>query len=734
MKKILAIATIIFLTLACLDATAKPNGNLTGKITDKETGEPIIGATIRLQGTSIGQFTNREGIFSLKSIPSGKYTLIISSVGYESQKVDVYMLSEDITIEVEMRPKTLISSEIVVTANKKVQTVQEVPISLSIVKGNIFREKSISKLDNALKYVPGVEVNNDNVSIRGSSGFAFGLGSRAIMLLDGFPMLSGDNGDIKSDAIPFPLIDQIEIIKGAGSALYGASALGGVINLITKEPTEKAYFTASSQFGLYTQPKYKSWQFSDGLQATRGANFGYSQRFAKVGISLAGSYISDDGYRFYNEENRFMLYGKSSIAITELSSLSLSGLAAVSNRDDWVYWNSLDSATRPPTNTDLDNKITASKYSINAEYKQIISANDFMIIKTNLFATQFENKLKGDEYRQSDAKTYNTEVQYNTKLHQYFNLTAGANYAYNQVEARTYGKREQNTLSLYSQIESPLGDLIFTYGGRFDLEQTKSIQKSLAGGRLEFSPKLGMAYRTKFNSTIRTSIGKGFRPASIAERFASLAFQGFEVVPNIKLKHERSVSFEVGWNQPVKIDDVPLIIDASIYNNELFNMIEPKFVQGTKPSIQFLNTTRARITGMEFNIKTMISSGFGMEYGISAMLPKDLDSNTTLKYRSAISLLARYFYKIGDFEIYSDYRFKSKPEKVDDELKLQIKNHDARVAVHLLDAGIKYKNKSFAPIELSIYASNLLDYYYTEVPGNLGRTRTIFFSVSYLLD
>lgn len=725
---------MLVISLLAAPAIAKPKGSLTGKILDYQTKKALIGATVRVEGTSIGQYTNKEGIFHIKNIPAGQYKLLISNVGYETQKIDIVIRETELTaIEIELRPKTLIASEVVITANKKVQTVQEVPISLSIIKGEIFSQKSVSKLDQALQYVQGIEVNNDNISIRGSSGFAFGVGSRAIILLDGIPMLSGDNGDIKSDAIPFPLVEQIEVIKGAGSALYGASALGGVINLITKEPTEKTYLAVTSQYGVYTEPKYKSWQFSEDVQTLKGVNLGFSKRISKVGLSLAGNYVEDEGYRYYNQERRFMLYGKGSFNITDLAVLNLSAMAALNKRDDWVYWNSLDSATRPPSNTDVNNKINSDKYFVGTEYKQILSPDDFLVVKGGVYLTNVKNELKGNEYRQSDATTYNSEIQYNSKLHSYFHLTSGFNYVYNQVNAIIYGKQVQNTLSLYSQMESPLGDLVFTYGGRLDLEQTKSIQSNLFDGNFEFSPKVGMAYRTMHNSTIRASIGKGYRPASIAERFASVAFQGFEVIPNPKLKHEKSISFEVGWIQPLKLDEIPMIIDVSIYNNELFDMIEPKFVQGTKPSIQFLNTTRARITGMEFNLKTMLSNSFGMEYGISAMLPKDLDSNSTLKYRSTINFIARMYYKLADFEFYSDYRFKSKPEKVDNELKLQISNHDSRVPIHIIDFGVKYKYKGSFPLEFSINAGNILDYYYTEVPGNLGRTRTITFNASYII-
>jgi len=702
-------------------------GSIYGKVIDYETKEPVIGATIRIEGTSLGQYTNKEGNFKFPAIPVGNFTLLVSYVGYATGRIEVAVKDKQQTnIDIAIRQRNLIANEVVVTANKKIQSVQEVPISISIIEGNIFEERSITRLDEALKYLPSVEVNNDNISIRGSSGFAFGLGSRAILLLDGFPLLSGDNGDIKSDAFPIPLIDQIEVVKGAGSALYGASALGGVINIITKEPSEKPMISMTSHYGIYTKPRFDQWQFSDNIQSVFGTSIGYAQKIGQAGLSMSISTVQDEGYRFYNDEKRYSGFIRSNFALSNFTNLIISGLVATNNRADWVYWQSLDSATRPPSNTDLDNRINSNKYSLFSEIRHIISDKHFISAKTGAFVTTLENNLSGDEYRQSTASTIHSEVQANSKLNDAFHHTYGLVHLFNNVESFMYGNRKQQTVSAYSQIESPLGDLILTYGARLDFEQTEGLDDNL-----EFSPKFGLSYKTGAASSLRLSVGRGFRPASIAERFASLAFQGFEVIPNEKLKSERSWSFEIGINQPISLFLLPALIDFAFYNNEMFDLIEPKFVEGTHPSIQFLNTTRARITGLDFSIKSMISSSFGIDIGLSAMHAMDLDSNTTLKYRSPFSFILGGLYKINQFDIMANYRFKSKSEKVDDELKLQIKDHSARVPMHVLDFGISYHLSNKLPIVLSLNVHNLFDYYYTEVPGNLGKTRTIIFQIGY---
>ncbi len=201
-------------------------------------------------------------------------------------------------------------------------------------------------------------------------------------------------------------------------------------------------------------------------------------------------------------------------------------------------------------------------------------------------------------------------------------------------------------------------------------------------------------------------------------------------MPNTKLKSESSWSAEIGFNQPLTFFSFPMFLDFAFYNNELFDMIEPKIIPGTQ-SIQFQNTTRALITGFDLNAKMLWFGRFGWELGTAVMLPKDLDSNTTLKYRSTLSFISRMLYTLGDVSLTADYRYKSRNETIDEDLRVQIKNHDARVAQHILDLGIKYKFGGSMPLYISLNAMNVLDYYYTEVPGNLGKTRHFVFQLGY---
>ena len=156
-----------------------------GVVNDAQTGQPLYGATVQQIGTSRGAVTNRIGAYTIRCVGSDTIRLRVSYVGYAQAQVSV--LASSATIDAD--PITLLVSsqrqqEVVVSANKRVQAVQDVPISVSIVKADDLSQRGIVRLDEALRYVSGISIARDQVSIRGASGFALGVGSRTMVMMD----------------------------------------------------------------------------------------------------------------------------------------------------------------------------------------------------------------------------------------------------------------------------------------------------------------------------------------------------------------------------------------------------------------------------------------------------------------------------------------------------------------------------------------------------------------------
>jgi len=718
-------ATILIYFLAVTLAFAKKD--FSGKVYESGSEQALIGASVRIENTQYGSHVNKQGVFTIKNLPENfkTGTLIISMIGYESikQKVD---FDADNNKVYNLKIQPLQTGEIVVSANKRVQALQDVPISVSVIDKRVLIDRGINRLDDALEYVAGIEVNQDDVSIRGSAGFSFGVGSRVTLLIDGFPMMAGDNGDIKFDALPIINIDRIEVVKGAGSALWGTGAIGGIINLSIEEPKETAEFKYRLFSGIYTQPRYEQWRFTDGLNMNNGMNLSYSQKFNKFSLVTSGSIYSDQSYRDYCESDRWNLFSKLGYEFSSDTKIKLILNAALEDRDDWVYWHSLDSATHPPAAANRDVRISSYKYSTFGELSHSFNQNHFALAKLGVNITSYQNSF-GDnhpEFRQSDAISYFADFQGVSNFGikgRGINLIYGLTQTYTDVKSVNYGDRYQHIVSGYSQLEYTLPDVFtMTLGGRFDQELTDSIESNL-----EFSPKIGFNFPVAEGLNFRASAGKGFRVASVAERYSAILLQGFEVIPNLALKPEKSLSFEAGGTWQTLFGKTPFELDFAIFNNELKNLIEPTFITTGTANIQFQNIVSARIQGIETGVRTFLFNTVGLETSLTLMNPRDLSNDKVLNYRSEVLWYSRIILPLKYLELQMEYRYKSRVENVDVQLGFIVEDTDARVPMHVFDARLIFDMKKLAelPFRVTLNANNLLDYYYTEMVGNLARTR-----------
>lgn len=731
-NKIILSKYIILITIICFSpifSLQLLSYEIKGKASDVETHEPLNKATIKIDKTKLGTFSDATGNFLIKNIPEGKYTIICKMIGYETQRIKI-SLPEDssIFLEIKMQNRTLKTNEVIVSANKRIQQVQEVPVSVSVIDLNSLINRNITDIDKALEYIPGIKMNGDHVSIRGSSGFAFGVGSKVAYLLDGFPLLSGDQGDLKFDIIPTFNIERIEVVKGAGSALYGTGALGGVINIITEEPKDIPSFKAKLFTGIYTKPKYKEWQYSDDYSNNSGIDFSYSQKINNFGLLLSGRYLTDDSYRQFDKRTNINLFSKLKYYLNEKNRFTISTSYATNKRDDWVYWRNLDSATIPPAGTDMSIKINSDKFIFSGLYEHFFDNNDFLLFRTGLYKTFFENTLNhsNPDFRTSTAISNNNEIQINNNISDKFFLTSGLNFVYNTVEANVYSNNHQITAALYSQLEYKLiNPITLTLGFRTDYEKTTNSKKNI-----EFSPKFGFLYQSPLDITFRASVGKGFRTATIAEKYAKINYGPFKVIENPDISPETSLSSEIGANSEFKYLDHIFAIDFSIFQNDMNNMIEAKFVENGGLFIQFSNVSKARVRGIELDLKTLLFGTVAVQTSVTLIDPQDLTPGTTnknLKYRSNIIWYSGIKIPLGIIEFECDYRFLSRAVAVDDLLEQFIPDANQRVNAHIIDARLIYSLEDLLKykINLVLNANNLFDYYYTIYPGNLAPTRNI---------
>lgn len=729
------ILTVVLLTLLiqALPLSAQQRAALTGTVSDRTSGSAVQGVTVRIEGTRLGAITDKLGRYRIANPPAGAVTVAASCIGYQPAQVRVTIGADRMaTVDVTITPSDVVKSDVIVSASKRVQAVQDVPISVAVMRAADIDQRNITQLDEALTYVSGVTVARDQVNIRGASGFALGAGSRTAVLLDGFPMTSGDAGDIKFDVLPVADVERIEIIKGAGSALYGTGALGGVVSLMTKEPTEQAELSARLYGGAYTLPRYEQWRYRQTMPSQSGADLRFAQRFGDVSVSMSGGFRADESYRDLDAGHRGFAFAKASWQASETSRFTLFGLYAASLKQNLLYWKSLAEATRATAEQNPDEQLFSGKLAIAGEWSAILSGNTSILVRPGVFRTNFENRY-GDTVspgQPSTAYAYNLEVQSTSRIGGSTVLTSGVNTRVNYVTADLYGNQLQTLLSGYSQAEYTLDTgLIVTGGLRADYEQTRTLE-----GQFVLSPKLGLTWKLADQTALRASAGRGFRAASVAERYANVRYGPLQVVKNESIIAEYSWSMETGINHVWSDAIIPMEIDGAVFNNELFDMIEPTFLPAG--TIQFQNVTRARVLGAELTLRGYLARGLGFETGLTLMQPRDLLADTILKYRNSVIWYSRGSWDVIDgLSVQAEYRYTDRVQRID-ELNVVI-DYDARVPVHIVDARIIANLRTLigeaVPLTASVIGRNLADYYYTEVMGNLGPTRSITMQVEYKL-
>src|ERR1051326_6245672 len=186
-------------------------GLIKGRVTDSLSKEGIVNAIVLTDGKN-GVATDVNGNYELK-LPGGKYVLTFAFTGYRSQMVSVTLMAgESQQIDVQLSESITDLGTVVVSAGKFEQKIEDVTVSMGVIKPQLIENKNTTNMETIIDQVPGVNVMDGQVQIRGGSGFSYGAGSRVLLLVDDLPMLTCDAGDIKWDYLPVENIGQVEVI------------------------------------------------------------------------------------------------------------------------------------------------------------------------------------------------------------------------------------------------------------------------------------------------------------------------------------------------------------------------------------------------------------------------------------------------------------------------------------------------------------------------------------------
>ena len=272
---------------------------------------PLPGATVSwsCSGETAHTLTDLQGRFLRPAETTdcpGPCAVTVRFVGYVPQTLDCNALPVSGRMNVVMEPNTEALSEAVVTASIRGSTVAEETVPVSVLKPYLAQSANTLDLKGLVAKTPGVSILDGQVSIRGGSGYSYGVGSRVQMLLDGLPLLSGDLGEIWWSYLPMEHVDQVEVVKSSASAMYGSGASNGVIHMRTAWPGDTSETRVSVFNGVYQAPDSANWRWwrDSYTPVSNGMDVSHRQSFGDVDVVAGGSVFSDKTYLSVGHEQR----------------------------------------------------------------------------------------------------------------------------------------------------------------------------------------------------------------------------------------------------------------------------------------------------------------------------------------------------------------------------------------------------------------------------------------------
>ena len=622
-----------------------------------ENGKTMPAVHVLIDGNIAG-VTNANGIFDTQ-LKYGNYRFEFRFLGYKDQVLTLNLNEAQKDINIKMQLKAAELNQVVVSAGRYEQERNKTTVTVDVLEPKTIRQLNPQSIDQALEYLPGINISDGQISIRGGAGYSYGVGSRVLLLYDGLPMLSPDAGDVKWNLIPLNQIDQVEIVKGASSALYGSSALNGVINVLSAFPGENPESRFDFTTGSYLNParmELKWW--GKELRSFNRASFSDSRQLGSYDLMSSLELSHNAGYRTENYEDRMSASLKVRYRHPKIKGLNY-GLGSIfyyQDKNDFFLWQNADegaylqdlSAINPTTSYRIMLDPFLVFYSENGGRHHL---------KGRIF--HISNQVKSDN-KDSESTLSFLEYQFTKEFKYSFRLSTGASLSGSNTIAELFGNHQGKNMAIFAQAEKSFyKNLSLEAGLRAEYFQ---LDKEESGSRplLHF----GVNYSLGKTSFFRASYGQGYRYPSVAEKFTYTNVGGLQILPNPNLKPENGNSSEIGFRQLFRIGRMPLELDIAGFLTNYSDMME--FTFGVFDSLTYLpiynvlnygnnpvgfqsgNVSKARISGFEISLSGKGETGI-LEYTFQAAYtytdPVDLNTDSAYKASKSVnSRLLKYRY------------------------------------------------------------------------------------------
>lgn len=558
---------------------------LKGQIFDVDGKEPLFGATVKIEDR--GTTSDFDGNYLITLTP-GTYDVEVSYVGYETMRQSITVSKGINQQDFTLGEAATILDVATVTSGKFEKPLGEVTVSLEVIKPTLLEDNNATSVDEVLGKVSGVDIIDGQANIRGGSGYSYGAGSRVLLLVDDIPILQADAGFPNWDDVPVENIEQIEVVKGAASALYGSSALNGIINVRTgyakSDPVTK-FSTFFTQTAGYEDESRNYWTESDTIATPRDIGFSalHKRKMGKFDLVLGGYYldrlsIGRDNFSKYGRFNANTRY-RFSDRLTAGINLNYN----TGSSRSFFYWKGHEGADAQTAADGTVSESARTRYNIDPSLTYFAKNGIRHRLLGRFYWVNNENNNSQGNASQLYYGEYQVQKNWSEKG---LVATAGLVSQGTAVVAELYGDTTyaSNNYAAYLQLDKKFFDKLNVSGGvRYERNVLDAPElnilasgDTIVGGReVEGRPvfRLGANYQVAEYTFFRASWGQGYRYPTIAEKFITTDI-GIAVVPNPQLQSETGWSTEIGIKQGVKIGNWGGFLDVSAFWSEYQNMME----------------------------------------------------------------------------------------------------------------------------------------------------------------
>lgn len=555
----------ILLLFSCLPFGAWAQFSFSGKISLEGQTDPAFGASVYINELKTGTTADTSGYFRLAGIPKGTYTVRVSYISLPTITERNVRIDRDVKKNFVMKSGANALEEVVVTGTMKEVSKLDSPVPVDIITSKFIYKNPVPSIFEGLSYVNGVRPQlNCNVCNTGDIHINGLEGPYTMVLIDGMPMVSGLSTVYGLSGIPNSLIERVEIVKGPASTLYGSEAVGGLINIITKNPSKAPIFSAD-MFGT-------AWR---DYNVDLGIKFTPSEKSSSlVGINYFNYQNpidnNKDGFTDMTLQNRISIFNKWSFDLKNNRKANVA--ARYYYEDRWggqMQWN------RSYRGGDevYGESIYTKRFEVLGNYQLPLTEK---VTLQYSFSSHNQNSAYGHVPFNADQKIAFAQLLWDKEIGKH-SLLMGTPFRYTFYNDNTPATRHADGQDhadkiylpgVFIQDEIKIGPHAILLGARYDYN---SRHGSI------FTPRA--AYKYKFNQTdvVRLNIGRGFRIVNLFTEDHAALTGSREVILKEALKPEQSWNANINFVKKIVTGNSFVGIDASVFYTYFTNRILPDY-------------------------------------------------------------------------------------------------------------------------------------------------------------